>query len=133
MSDPNHQNQNAPIAKLPKWAQDHIADLQRQRDTAVKALRDWTDTQTEQPISVDEMECIQAGGPVCMTRYIEGHRLTIKWMGIELSVLLQTDGSMSDNSIDLKWTSEARHSGHVAMIPTSFQSVSLIAKENLRQ
>lgn len=34
------------IAKLPKWAQEHIADLQRQRDAAIEALENIVDTQT---------------------------------------------------------------------------------------
>ncbi len=118
--------------KLPKWAQDHIETLQRQRDTAVRALRDWTDSQTKQPISVDEVECVEQGGPSFFTRYIEGKRLTVRWKGVQLEIHLKEDGNMSDDAIDLKWTALTRHSGHVAMVPTSFQSVSLMAKENLR-
>lgn len=34
------------ITKLPKWAQNHIATLERQRDTAVSLLKDFVDTQT---------------------------------------------------------------------------------------
>lgn len=119
-------------SKLPKWAQDHIETLQRQRDTAVDALRKWTDEQTPQPISVDELVCLTSGGPTGLTRYIQGKRLKIEWKGVELEVHLKTDGNMSDDAIDLKWNALTRHSGHVAMVPTSFQSVSLIAKESMR-
>ena len=126
-------NTELPIHKLPKWAQDHIHTLQHQRDTAVKALKDWTDTQTEQPISVSEMEGLENGGPTIMKRYVEGTDIDINWMGVRLSVMLRKEGNMHENAINLQWEGECGGSSHhVAMIPTSFQSVSLIAKENMR-
>lgn len=125
-------NTPPPIHKLPKWAQDHIQTLQRQRDTAVKALKDWTDTQTVRPISVSEMPRLGRDEPHTLTRYIEGSDLTIKWMGVELSVMLRTSGNQHDSSIMLQWSALNDCTSHVAMVPTSFQSVSLIAKENMR-
>ena len=34
------------IAKLPVWARKHIEDLQRERDSAHRALKEFLDTQT---------------------------------------------------------------------------------------
>jgi len=34
------------ISKLPRWAQDHIKDLARQRETALEALNSHVDNQT---------------------------------------------------------------------------------------
>ena len=72
MSDPR-------IEKLPKWAQGHIQKLQRERDTAVQALREWNDHQTETDIWVDELSCVgEFKGPSCMTRYVEGHKISCR-------------------------------------------------------
>ncbi len=125
-------NIEAQILKLPAWVQAHIKDIQRQRDVAVQSLMDWSDSQTEQPISVCEMVCVNKGSPSILTRYIEGSSVTIKWAGVELSVTLRDSSSMHDNSIGLQWHSTDRRMSHVSMVPNSFQSVSLISKENMR-
>jgi len=122
-----------PVHKLPKWAQTRMEDLQRQRDTAVQALKEWSDTQTPQPISISEFECLESGAPTHMTRYIEGRRITVKWKGVELSVTLQESDSAHEDGIGLQWGSTARGMERVAMVPTSFQSVALIAKENMQR
>ena len=37
------------IEKLSKWAQEHIRTLKYERDTAVRALNNYVDGQTESP------------------------------------------------------------------------------------
>lgn len=45
-------NETLNLQRLPKWAQEHIAGLQRQRDSAQTELRNILDTQTETKIYV---------------------------------------------------------------------------------
>jgi hypothetical protein len=121
------------ISKLPKWAQDHICDLARERDTAVRALREWTDSQTESPVSIMELECIgERKGPSQLTRYIQTRRLEIRWEGIRLDIQLNNNNPQHEAGISLRWSALERGLSHVAMVPTSFQYVDLIAKENMR-
>jgi hypothetical protein len=121
------------IEKLPKWAQEHMRDLQRQRDTAVAALRKWTDSQTESPISIMEYECTgETQGPSRYDRYVHAHGLTIKWHGIRLDVRLNDDGPQHECGIGLQWSDVHQRSLQIAMVPKSYQSVDLIAKENMR-
>lgn len=115
---------NEQIQKLPKFAQAYIQDLIRERETAVQALNDWTDTQTPQPFFVEEMLCIgEQRGPSLKRRYIEGHRVAVVHQGVRLSIMLR------DTAIELQWEDENRGMKEVAMIPQSYQQVRLKACE----
>jgi hypothetical protein len=39
--------------KLPKWAEEHIKTIQRERDNAVRALNDYVNSQTPTEIYID--------------------------------------------------------------------------------
>ena len=114
------------LSKLPKWAQERIRNLEREREVAVRALRDWSDSQTYSPISIPEYASTgENQGPTRYVRYVEGHRVDIDWLGVRLSVLLR------DEVIDLQWS--ANHAiGDVCMQPRSYQNVWLISKEQMR-
>lgn len=119
---------DAQFEKLAKWALEYIRDLERQRETAVRALTAWTDSQTQSPISIPEMECIGGDENITsMVRYIEGRRVEFDWAGVHLSVLLRED------AIDLQWHRAGRTSlGDVCMQPRSYQQIYLIAKDKMR-
>lgn len=103
------------LSKLPKWAQDEMRKLQRQRDEAVAELNAWSDHQTPQPISVDELSCVETP-PKSYTRYVEGNRVHISHLGVEVDIYLRGD------CIDLKYDA-GRHLGHRALlVPVSFQA-----------
>ena len=80
------------IAKLPKWAQEHIRLLSQQRDAAVTSLREWADHQTPQPFRAHEYVCVAPGSPTGFTRYIEGRRVDAEWAGVRVQVVLTEDG-----------------------------------------
>lgn len=126
MSTPN-------ISTLPKWAQAHINHLQMERNTAVRELRAWSDSQTESPVSITEYVCLgEQSGPSYMERYVQTRRLKINWHGIELRVALSEQDSQHENGIDLSWSPVVAGNQMVALIPTSYQSAALITKENMR-
>lgn len=121
------------ISRLPQWAQKHIADLQRERDVAVRELREWSDNQTESPVSISEFVCTgEQRGPSDFTRYVQTRQLDINWAGVHLSVMLREDSRMHDNCITLQWSPDDDSTGSVAFIPTSYQAASLVAKKNMR-
>lgn len=121
---------NAPdISKLPKWAQEHINGLQRQRDAAVKALNESLDTQTKTGIYIDSLECTgEQQGPSHKRRFIQGEVLNFAHAGILLRVSIY-----QPDKIQLQWdVTDRTKSRDVAMIPQHYCGVDLIAKENMR-
>lgn len=109
------------IKKLPKWAQEHIADLQRQRDIVVRTLEQYHDDQTESPFFTDDMICDGVDGrrPSLRRRYIQAHCIEVSHCGVLLRILLR------DKSIDLSWGHDDRVIGDVMFQPSSFQAAKL--------
>lgn len=117
----------AKIAKLPKWAQEHIKDLQRQRDIAVRRLDEMTDSQTPSPFSDRKLDCTEDGAPVCRTVYYQARRMDVSHANVCMSICLRDDG------INLSWCADGPYTmRELAMIPESFQKVRLVARDNMR-
>lgn len=118
-----------PIKKLPKWAQEHIKNISRERDVAIRALNEFVDNQTPSSIFYDEWVCTgEEVGPSTKKKYIQYYKMSFEHAGVFLDVNLH-----SDDCIDLKWSvSGELNCREVAMIPTSFQNVRLVSKENMR-
>ena len=117
------------IAKLPKWAQECIRDLRRQRDAVVNQLNEFIDNQTESPFYIEEM--ISTGerrGPSVKRHYIQAYTVHLKHAG----VLLTVRRSLDDSAINLSWSDDKGHLDHVAFIPVSFQQAVLISFTNMR-
>jgi len=116
------------IARLPKWAQDHICRLERQRERAVAEMNAALDTQSESPMYVDAL--VLAGetgkGPTVKRRYVQGRQIVIEWQDVRLSVDCRGDG------LRLQWETSNRGVSRVAMIPDSFQAAYLVTRENMR-
>lgn len=117
MSDPR-------IAKLPKWAQDYIKDLEGQRSVAVRALNDFTDHSSPSPIFIeDDPRTGEEPGPSFKRVYLQTHRVFFEYAGIELCV------TPWDNEIRLDWNGHNMRA--VAFVPYSYQSARLVSKENM--
>lgn len=59
-------------AKLPKWAQEHIRKIEREREVAVRALNQYVDDQTPAAFYVDEPESTgEQVGPSFKKRYFQ--------------------------------------------------------------
>lgn len=118
------------ISKLPKWAQNHVKNLQRERDTAVKALGEYVDNQTESDIYIDNLECIGEGrGPTPIRRYINGeYQVSFDHAGVSLTVSIYPE-----NHIELRYGHSERYLGgyDIALIPKSTGNMELKTKENM--
>jgi hypothetical protein len=72
------------FTKLPKWAQEYIVNIERERDVAIRTLNEFTDSQTPSPFWYDEMVCLGEPtphgdrGPTEKRHYIQAHRMTVK-------------------------------------------------------
>lgn len=114
------------IKKLPKWVQEHIQNLQRQRDVAVRELNNYIDSQTPSPFYVDGLVCTgEESGPSLKRRYIEGNKMSVNHDGVSLSIHLR------DGHIDLQWHSARSFTGDVAFIPSACQAARLVSKDNM--
>ena len=108
------------ITNLPKWAQKHIEDIQRQRDVAVQELNYYVDNQTPSQVWYDDYECTEPGPPVMRRKYIQTNRITIGHVGVELDVLCR------ENHIDIGWGIENTIGlSDVIFQPSSFQRARL--------
>lgn len=119
------------LQKLPKWAQEHIEDMERQRLAAVHALNDYVDDQTESPFRYWDYICTgEQQGPPCRAKFIQTRKIEVHWAGVELAVLIRP----SEKEIDLQWCSsnDLTTDTDLALIPKSFNSAVIKAKEHMR-
>lgn len=123
------------LPKLPKWAQDHIRHIERERETAIQALNQYIDSQSEAPFYTDDVLCTgEDTGPTFKRRYFQGHKITAEHAGLRLRILLSSQhDSQREHGIELSWEAIDKRAGTlVAMVPKSFHQVELVAKENMR-
>lgn len=114
------------IVKLPKWAQDHIKKLERERETAIRSLNEYVDAQTESPIFYDDLVLTgEEQGPSSKRVYIQSHGIEVIHNGVHLSLLLR-------DNIELRCENVKRVTSFVAFVPTSLNAMSLVSKENMR-
>ena len=115
------------IKKLPKWAQAYIAKLNRERETAIRSLNKFLDKQTESPFYFDELLSTgEQQGPTFKRKYVQTCRMSVKYAGVILNILLRRD------SIQIMWGGGEYELEQIALIPDSYQSARLVAKENMR-
>lgn len=116
------------IAKLPKWAQEHIADLSRRQQNAERALNEFKDNQTPCEFYTEDYLCVGAKSNEYVKRYIQAHKVCVERDGVKLTILLRQD----EKGLDLQWRSTDRLMNEVAMVPTSFNKVKIVSKECMR-
>jgi len=74
---------------LPKWANEAIERLTRERDEAVKALNDARDIETESPFFMTE---IDHRTNEVRKHFLQVSGLKLNWAGVELSFILREEG-----------------------------------------
>ena len=119
------------IARLPKWAQEYLKQLESDRLSAVRSLNEYVDDQAESPFRYwDYVNTGEEGrAPSHKTKFIQTNKMEVHWAGIELRVLIRP----GQNEIDLQWSkADGSRIEEIAFIPKSFGSAVLKAKENMR-
>ena len=111
------------ITKLPKWAQEKIRDLERQRQEAVSALRDFTEAHDTGAVRCRLLVCDgESKGPTYREVRFDARWIEIEHAGVKLDVTLPSD------EIRVAYSTPGRASGCVYLQPTSFQQFKLKAK-----
>jgi hypothetical protein len=81
------------IAKLPKWAIDHIQSLEIYRNEAVRSLNRFLDNQTESNVWVSEHPCTgEQQGPRFIKHFIQADRIHF-CLGPHREIEVGLDGS----------------------------------------
>jgi hypothetical protein len=106
------------IEKLPKWAQEGIQNLKRERELAVRKMEALINANQEGSFRVAEFVCTTTP-PAMYETFIQGTRLDINWKGIEVNIILR------DESIDFSYGCERHRMGRVNLTPCSFQQFRL--------
>ena len=111
------------VASLPKWAQELLRVLQAERDTAVRELHEWADSQTQSPFSIGELVCDgEQRGPAPMTRYVQTRRIRCDHGGTSVEVTVRAEGhNRGEDVIEIRLGLADTYSMHsVGLFATSF-------------
>lgn len=115
MNDPAPEQ----LARLPKYAQDHIRELQLRAVRAERDLKAWTAKQTKTKVWT-----LEYTGGEHIERYFQADTIEIEHNGVHLKI-----SGMWDDGPDLQlaWWPAGRGMplGTISMIPTSTQQVKL--------
>lgn len=117
------------VSKLPKWAQEKIRSLEREKAASINALNRYLDEQTGSCFSVQEL--VSTGekvGPSFKTRFVQAHKMNVRHAGLDLSI-----STLDERGIELAWTPINQSIDDVAFIPVSFQRAMLIHPDNMRR
>lgn len=106
------------IEKLPKWAQEHIRQLEGQRNSAVRALQRFCESNSTGAIVAPQLVCDSSPPSHREARY-NWHNLEVRHVGVRLRITLY------DDRINLSYTSESRELDYVYFTPASFQQFNL--------
>lgn len=118
------------IAKLPKWAQEHIANIERERDVSIRALNKSIDTTTESPFYYETFECTgeEDKGPSMKRYYYQAHNMTVVHLGVEATIYLRDRGiNISYSSPDTVGLRK-----EIAIMPDCHQSITLVPQDLMR-
>ena len=112
------------IDTLPKWAQEYISSLKRQKETAVKVLNKAIDDQTPSKIWTERMECLNDGPPNFVKRYFQAENIEIEHKGVKLCITGLYDDK---EDIKLAWGPAGSNSrlGDICFVPTAYQQARL--------
>ena len=114
------------IMNLPKWAQEHIADLQRERDVSIRTLNEFCDKQTLSPFCFEDNPCTgEISGPVSKKHYVQAYKMEVNHVGISLSV-----STFRKDCIELQWGKTDHFIEGIAFIPTSYMAAKLVAMKD---
>ncbi len=113
------------IEKLPKWAQDHVKDLERRRDDALSALQHHLGKQYVTPFFFEDMVREAEGNGYKNHRIYLGERwergIGVEFGGVRLSITCRGDAGNEEITINFERTDRMR--GDVMVEPRACNSI----------
>ena len=83
--------------RLPFYVKEHLESLKRERDVAVRQLREYEDAQTPSDFWTEELICDEPGSPRTTKKYLQTYQVFMKVDGDEdhyLSLRRTLDGEV---------------------------------------
>jgi len=119
------------FSKLPKFVQEEITKLKRERQSAVDALKRFCDAETPSSIWTEDHVCDGVSrGPTTRVHYIQSRWLHINHADISMQILLRGDGGQNGHPvIDIQYGPADRTSGDIVCQPRSYQQFYFFNKE----
>jgi len=121
---PTHEQ----LSNLPKWAQEHIKDLDRRVVCAERTLNEFNDNQTPSEFYYDDYVSVGGGSPQYFRRYIQTNKVTVEHSGVQVDILVRG----GEDDIEIGWSDPTRMCREVAMVPKSFQQIKIIHPSKIR-
>jgi len=120
------------LAKLPKWAQQHIEDIERSLKAAQTRMANMDDQQTPSPVYIEEWPENKI-----VRRYVQVpySHVTIKHAGVHLDIYLAREKDAQWlYGIELTYAGEVRNltGCEVAIIPRSVNTIQLVNMKYMR-
>jgi len=115
-------NERERLAKLPKWAQQRISDLERHVEKCEDALAQFEHTQTKSKVFYDFQTQTTR-----YRSYVPADKITFEHADVILEVSLH-----EDDRINLSWRPSGRgyNLGDICFIPHAFQQARLVNPKN---
>lgn len=122
-------NSDPRIEKLPAWARNLIVKTSRERDTAIKTLNFFEDSQKKSNIYFERLDFTgQEAGPTNKRCYVQSEKIEIEAFGVHVEVSVD----QKSNCINIQYDQPDRSLREVALIPESFQRFRIVAPKNMR-
>lgn len=120
----------AQLAKLPKWAREHIKDLERKLSGCEGEKQRLLDVQKPSPFFVDEWHATPR-----FKRYIVAptNQISVEHAGVRLDVHIPYEGDPHRmNGIELKYSAIGDNVGRgVSLVPVAYSTVFLVDPKNV--
>lgn len=117
------------LEKLPKWAQEHIKNLDRRMVVAERTLQEFNDNQTPSKFYYDDYVCVGGGSPQYVRRYVQTTKMTVEHADVQVDVLVRG----GENEIEISWSDLNRFVREIAMVPKSYQQIKIIHPKHIRE
>lgn len=123
------------ISNLPKWAQEYIEELQRERNHALAELAKNDESRVPEPgkpyFYETDMLFFRDSRTGERTRYFEGHSIQADHSGVSVGIILPED---SNEGIRISFSvAKPRTAGQrVAVLPVASNVISLMLVEQAR-
>ena len=121
------------LGKLPTWAQAYIAELERERNEAVRTLREHTDRQTPSAFWMESIACTgeKERGQSFHRQYFDTHRVVCCHRGVELVIQVSDGDPQHYPGIELTISDPSRMMNPVCVWPCSNGKIVLMAKRDM--
>ncbi len=86
------------FTKLPKWAQEYIQNIERERDLSIRSLNEFVDNQTPTKFWVEDLVSTgEERGPSNKRHYLQTRDVMIKVGKTEVQILLREENQLDIN------------------------------------